>query len=126
MSVSLKGVIMNFLDWLLGRLEGGNSRNTAKERLQATLLVDRTNITPALLQTLKDEIITCISKHVEIDQNGMELMLAQTLQYHRIVADIPVIRARDLPSASRSRRRKVKNRPPFPDLLPEGQGGIPS
>ena len=43
------------------------SRDVAKQRLQLVLVHDRANISPGLLETLKDEIIDVISKRVEID-----------------------------------------------------------
>jgi cell division topological specificity factor len=110
---------MGFLDRLLGRVHGVGSKDIAKERLQVVLVSDRTNITPALLQTLKDEIIAGISKHVEIDQDRMAVTLTQGRQYHRIVADIPVIRTRELPAEARPRRRNARRRP-----IPEGDQGI--
>jgi cell division topological specificity factor len=119
---------MGFLDWLFGRTGGESSKDIAKERLQVVLVSDRTNITPALLQTLKDEIIAGISKHVEIDQDGMEVTLTQGRQYHRMVAEIPIIRTRDLPPEARPRRRSTRRRPPgdkspgYPTPLPEGEG----
>jgi len=44
-----------------------SSRQVAKERLQLVLVHDRTQISPQLLQTLKDEIIAVISRHVAIE-----------------------------------------------------------
>ncbi len=104
---------MGFLDRLLGRGQDAGSKDIAKERLQVVLTSDRTNITPALLETLKDESIQSISKHVEIDQDLMEITLSQGRQYHRIVADIPVIRTREAPPDVRARRRPAPQRPPL-------------
>ena len=47
---------MSFLDRLLGRSEP-SSRDIAKERLQLVLVHDRTKISPALLDKMKDELI---------------------------------------------------------------------
>jgi len=96
---------MGFLNRLFGRTHDMTSKDVAKERLQVVLVSDRTNITPALLETLKDEIVAGISKHVEIDRNGMQVTVTQGRQYHRIVADIPVIRMRELSPETRARRR---------------------
>jgi cell division topological specificity factor len=115
---------MGFLDRVFGRAQGAHSGEVAKERLQVVLISDRTNITPALLETLKDEIIISISKHVEIDRDGMEITLTQGRHYHRIVADIPVIRMREWPSTGRPRRRNIDHRPTPPAPIPEG-GGAP-
>ena len=96
---------MNFLQRLLGRAQPTGSAEIAKERLKVVLVSDRTNITPALLETLKDEIVAGISKHVEIDREGMQVTVTQGRDYNRIVADIPVLRTR-----SAVERKNVKRK----------------
>jgi cell division topological specificity factor MinE len=70
---------MNWLHSLFGRSEP-TSREIAKNRLQLVLVQDRVNMSPQLLQTLKDELIAVISK--------------QSKRQSRLTADIPVISAR--------------------------------
>src|SRR5919205_3548001 len=48
---------MNFFDRLFGRKKSADS---AKERLQLVLVHDRTDLTPAELDTLKDDLINTI------------------------------------------------------------------
>jgi cell division topological specificity factor len=76
--------------------------------LKVVLVSDRTNITPALLETLKDEIVAGISKHVEIDRERMQVRVTQGREYHRIVADIPVLGTR--PAQKRSKRRTQRRK----------------
>jgi cell division topological specificity factor len=66
------------------------SRQTAKERLQFVLVHDRAQISPQLLQTLKDEIIAVISRHVAIEQDAVEITLTQNRHQSRLQADIPL------------------------------------
>ncbi len=115
---------MGFFDRLLGRTPETGSKNLAKERLQVVLTSDRTNITPALLQMLKDEIVLGISKHVVIDQDAMEVTVTQGRQYHRIVADIPVIRMREAAPETRPRRRATSTGKPIASG-PVGEQGPP-
>ncbi len=68
-----------------------SSRQIAKERLQLVLVHDRTNISPQLLQTLKDEIIEVISRHISIDQDGVEIVFTQNRRESRLQADIPLV-----------------------------------
>jgi cell division topological specificity factor len=63
----------------------------AKERLQLVLVHDRAQISPQMLQTLKDEIIAVISKHVAIEREGVEITLAQNRRESRLQADIPLV-----------------------------------
>ena len=84
---------MGILDWLLGRRKS-SSREIAIERLQLVLAYDRVNISPDLMQTLKNELITVISRHVEIDREGVEVTFSQGKRRSRLIADIPLGSAR--------------------------------
>ena len=82
---------------ILGRLFGErepSSREVAKERLQLVLAYDRVKISPELLQTLKNELITVISRHGEIDREGVEVTFSQGKRRSRLIADIPLLSAR--------------------------------
>ncbi len=83
----------SFLDRLLGR-QPTSSRETAKQRLQFVLVHDRANISPGLLEILKDEIIAVISRHIEIDRNGVQVTFTQGKRESRLVADIPLLDGR--------------------------------
>jgi cell division topological specificity factor len=67
------------------------SADSAKERLQLVLIHDRSGLSPGKLETLKDEIIDAISRHVEIDTAGVEINLTKDREQQRLVADIPLI-----------------------------------
>jgi cell division topological specificity factor len=66
------------------------SANNAKERLQLVLIHDRTDLTPAQLEALKDDLIETISRHVEIDPTAVTINVAQDGRSQRLVADIPL------------------------------------
>jgi len=91
----------SFLDRLFGK--SATSARTAKERLQFVLVHDRTDISPAVMEMLKDEIIAVISKHVDIDREGVEINLSQSPHESRLVADIPLLES---PLAGGRKRRK--------------------
>jgi cell division topological specificity factor len=82
---------MRFMNRLF-KTKKDSSRQIAKERLQFVLVHDRAQISPQLLQTLKDEIIAVISRHVAIDQDGVEITLTQSRRQSRLQADIPLVR----------------------------------
>jgi cell division topological specificity factor len=81
---------MGFLNRLLGR-EEPTSREIAKERLQLVLVHDRVKVSPATLDKMKDELITVISRYVEIEATGVEVSFTQSRHSSRLVADIPVV-----------------------------------
>ena len=62
----------------------------ARERLRLVLAYDRANISPGLLEVLKDEIITVISRHVPIDPDGVEVTFKEGARERQLVAYIPL------------------------------------
>ena len=89
---------MSFFEKLFGRK---NSANSAKERLQLVLIHDRTDLTPAELDSLRDDLIATISRHVSIDAKGVQIDVEHDGRSQRLVADIPL-------KAARHRTRKTK------------------
>ncbi len=71
-----------------------SSRQVAKERLQLVLIHDRAQISPGLLQIIKDEIIDVISRYVEIEREGVEISFTQNRNESRLQADIPLVSGR--------------------------------
>jgi cell division topological specificity factor len=66
------------------------SAESAKERLQLVLIHDRTDLTPAELNELKDELLQVISRHVDIDRDAVQIDLEHDGRAQRLVADIPL------------------------------------
>jgi cell division topological specificity factor len=81
---------MGFLDRFLGRKEP-TSRDIARERLQLVLVHDRVKLSPAMLDTMKDELISVISRYVEIEADGVQVTFTHSRRESRLVADIPVV-----------------------------------
>jgi len=81
--------VLDFLARLLGR-ESPGSKNIAKERLRLVLIHDRADISPQLLQLLKNEIVAVISKYMEIDDKGLEVSLEHVDKQVALVANIPI------------------------------------
>jgi cell division topological specificity factor len=92
---------MNFFERLFGKK---NSADSAKERLQLVLIHDRTDLTPAELDSLKDDLIATISRHVEIDEASMQIGLEHDGRSQRLVADIPLKAARRQARSARTKK----------------------
>ncbi len=90
---------MSFFDRLFGKKASADS---AKERLQLVLIHDRTDLSPAELDSLRDDLIATISRHVEIDVQAMQIGVEHDGRSQRLVADIPI------KSAARRRTKKSK------------------
>lgn len=79
---------MNWLGQLFGKKE--TSSSVAKKRLQMVLVHDRNDISPGLLELIKDDIIQVIVKHLAIDPKTVEVNLNQNGQESFLVAEIPL------------------------------------
>jgi cell division topological specificity factor len=79
---------MSFFNRLTGR--GNRSAESAKERLQLVLIHDRTDLSPSMLESLKDDLLEVISRYVEIDPDAVRIDLARDGRSQRLVADIPL------------------------------------
>lgn len=77
---------MNFFERLIGK----KSAKSAKERLQLVLIHDRIDLTPAVLESLKNDLIAAISKHIDIDPSSVHIELENEGRSQRLVADIPL------------------------------------
>ena len=75
------------LDRIFGRK---HSAQSAKERLQLVLVHDRTDLTPAELDALKDDLLKTISRHIAIDPEAVQIALERDGREQRLVADIPL------------------------------------
>lgn len=77
-----------WLDWLTG--QKNKSAGQAKERLKLVLINDRTDLSPAELETLKNELLEVISRHIEIDPSMVNITMSQEGREQRLLADIPL------------------------------------
>ncbi|MBC7319516.1 cell division topological specificity factor MinE [bacterium] len=68
----------------------GGSKEIAKERLKLVLIHDRTSISTEIIDQIKEEMIQVISKHLEIDRDGVEFSLEGEENSVALVANIPI------------------------------------
>jgi len=83
--------LLQFISRMLGK-ESGSSKTVAKERLQLILVHDRDSISPAMLSSLRTDLIKVISNYMEIDQDALEFNLCQDDGKVALVANIPVVK----------------------------------
>jgi len=67
-----------------------SSAQSAKERLQLVLIHDRTDLNPAELESLKDDILAVISRYIDIDQDAVQIGVEREGREQRLLADIPL------------------------------------
>lgn len=75
--------------------EKENVKEVACNRLKLVLMQDRTNLTPFLLEKMRGEMITLLSKYVEMDEEELELNFEQEGESMALMLSIPVLRAKE-------------------------------
>lgn len=80
---------------MLRRQQPASGQDIAENRLRVVLTHDRANISPGMLEVLKDEIIAVISKHLDIDTEKVKVNFTEDQRVTRLVADIPVYTTRN-------------------------------
>ena len=85
---------MSVMDFLRKIFGGGNegSAKKAGDRLRIVLIHDRTDISPQLLDSLRDEIVQVLTKYMDIDREKIEIDLDRDEMAVALVANIPVLR----------------------------------
>jgi len=71
------------------------SKNMACNRLKLVLMQDRTNLSPAIMDRMRKELIDLLSKYLELDRELLELNFEQEDNQMALMLSIPVIRAKD-------------------------------
>lgn len=69
-----------------------DTKSVAINRLKTVLMQDRVGFSERALQMMKDEMITCISKYMEIDEESFELQIDAEEDKTVLNLSIPVIR----------------------------------
>jgi cell division topological specificity factor len=84
--------LLEFLARFFGRDAASSSKTVAKERLRLVLVHDRMNVSPQLLEALKEDLIKVITHYMEIDETALEVSLNQEDNSVALMANIPVLR----------------------------------
>ena len=71
------------------------SKEIAKDRLKVVLIHDRANISPEVMQALKNDIIEVISHYMDINKNEIDISLENDDNSVALLANIPVNRIKN-------------------------------
>ncbi|NPV27199.1 MAG: cell division topological specificity factor MinE [Firmicutes bacterium] len=84
--------MLEFLNRVFGKDPNTGSKSVAKERLRLVLVHDRVNVSPQLLEALKEDLIRVISEYMEIDQSALEVSFNNSDNSVALIANIPVLK----------------------------------
>ncbi len=82
--------LRDILNKLIGRQQTSAAR--ARERLQLVLAHDRADLSPDLLDQMREEILKVVAKYVEIDMEEGAVSLETEDRMTALVANLPIKR----------------------------------
>jgi len=78
---------------VLRRLFGDKgSGDVARQRMQVVLMHDRMDVTPDIMESLKNDILSVLARYMEIDQSSIKVDLEQEKGYTALVSNVQVKR----------------------------------
>ena len=89
----MNDLIDMFFSWNTNK----NSREKAKRRLQLILAHDRANINPAMLHSMREEILAVVARYVEVNQDEMEIELENSERMTALIANLPIVKFKRVP-----------------------------
>ncbi|HBE27551.1 MAG TPA: cell division topological specificity factor MinE [Ktedonobacter sp.] len=80
---------------IFGFMSGRKKTRTgdiAKERLKVALVQDRMKVNPEMLELIKSDLLTAISRRLDIDEQHVEIRMAREDRWDKLQAVVPLKR----------------------------------
>jgi cell division topological specificity factor len=93
-------MINDFLGMLFPQTQTEPSRDRVKQRLQLVIAHDRTDLSPQMVEMMRQEILEVVSRYVELDAQGLDFSLQSNQRVTALIANLPILRVKEDPDPS--------------------------
>ena len=80
-------MLSRILDMIRGKPD---SKTIAKDRLKLILIQDRTLVEPDILEMIRDDMMTVLTKYFDFEQSNVEMDLQRENETIAFIANVPV------------------------------------
>ncbi|MBD2325533.1 cell division topological specificity factor MinE [Alkalinema sp. FACHB-956] len=85
-------MILELLERMFPKFNDHTSRQEVKNRLKLVLAHDRSDLTPQMIEAMRQEILAVVSKYVDLDADSMDFALENNNRVTALVANLPIRR----------------------------------